>query len=156
VRMASVVLAIWLRKDVTRSLFNHQSKEEAMTKPSGHDAASLPQPREICPTCGSNKRDLRVRQECKYMCPPVNWKWVRDEYGRCTDFIECCNPWHELVAASLPVDRGAPQTCGVSHSMPQIYQPCCLAKGHTTNHLFIPIEVEREPWPNLPAKENEE
>jgi hypothetical protein len=71
-------------------------------------AASLPQPREVCPTCGSNKRDLRVRQECKYMCPPVNWKWVRDEYGRCTDFIECCNPWHELVAASLPVDRGAP------------------------------------------------
>jgi hypothetical protein len=41
------------------------------------------------------------------MCPPVNWKWVRDEYGRCTDFIECCNPWHELVAASLPVDQGA-------------------------------------------------
>lgn len=77
-------------------------------KPSEHDAASLPQPREVCPTCGSNKRDLRVRQECKYMCSPVNWKWVRDEYGRCTDFIECCNPWHELVAASLPVDQGAP------------------------------------------------
>jgi hypothetical protein len=33
------------------------------------------------------------------------------------------------------------ESCGLAHSMPQIYQPCCLAKGHQHNHLFMPIEV---------------
>jgi len=65
------------------------------------EAASSTQPR-TCPTCGSDSRAITVKRRCEMTAPPELWKWVKDERLTCTDFIECADPWHDVVSRSQP------------------------------------------------------
>ena len=63
---------------------------------------------------------------------------------------ECCDdkPISEVVqllayAQSLQQAAAPTGKCGLPHSLPTVYHPCCLAKGHNPEdmHLFMPIQV---------------
>ena len=49
----------------------------------------------------------------------------------------------EAYAQSLQQAAAPTGKCGLPHSLPTVYHPCCLAKGHNPEdmHLFMPIQV---------------
>ena len=62
---------------------------------------------ENCPTCGAENRDEPERKECLYMAPAVNWRWVKDEFLNCTDYVVCSDPWHNVSSEASPTRKAA-------------------------------------------------
>ena len=62
----------------------------------------------------------------------------------CALLLKTAQQQRELAYAQSLQQAAAPTgKCGLPHSLPTVYHPCCLAKGHNPEdmHLFMPIQV---------------
>jgi hypothetical protein len=70
--------------------------------PAGSAAPATP---DKCPTCESDKRNVRRISYCTMTAPPRNWRWVMTDRLDATNQTVCDDPWHSGAApATKPPD----------------------------------------------------